>query len=89
MCFHVCLTYQRKLKSCKSYNKVYQQLNFLYGLVFESEVKCLPQLRMNRQTFQKLCTLLHEKGGLVGTRIVSPEEMLAMFLYVLVHHLMN
>lgn len=85
MCSYLCLTYQRRLESPKSYYRVYQQLNFLYGLVFESDVKCLLQLRMDRQTFKKLSMLLCEKGGLVGTRNVSPEEMLAMFLYILVH----
>lgn len=44
---------------------------------------------MDRQTFQKLCMLLREKGGLVGIRNVSPEEMLAIFLHILAHHLKN
>ena len=79
ICSYLCLTYQRRLKSPKSYYRVYQQLNFLYGLVFESDVKCLLQLRMDRQTFKKLVLLLREKGGLVGTKNVPLEKMLAIF----------
>lgn len=62
-------------------------MNFLYGLVFENDVKYLSQLRMDRQIFQKLCTILRKKEGLDGTRNVSSEEMLAMLLYILAHHL--
>ncbi|ESR57636.1 hypothetical protein CICLE_v10023542mg, partial [Citrus x clementina] len=69
--------------------RVYQQLSHLHGLVFESDIKCLSQLRMDRQAFFKLCKLLCEKGSLVRSKRVSPEEMVAMFLSILAHHVKN
>ncbi|XP_024039390.1 protein ALP1-like [Citrus clementina] len=44
---------------------------------------------MDRQTFTKLCNMLQEEGGLVGSTNVSLEEMLAMFLYILAPHMKN
>ena len=57
--------------------------------MFESDIKCLPQLRMDRQTFFKLCKLFCEKGSLVRSKRLFPEEMVAMFLSILAHHIKN
>ena len=88
MCAQLRLRDEQGLISRSSY-RLSQQMNVLYELIYESDVKCLSQLRMDRQTFYKLCKLLREKGGFVGSRKLSPEEMLAMFLNILAHHTKN
>ena len=62
MCVQLQLHDERRLISRSSY-RLSQQMNVLYELIYESGVKCLSQLRINRQTFYKLCKLLREKGG--------------------------
>ncbi|KAL5562801.1 hypothetical protein UlMin_032548 [Ulmus minor] len=69
--------------------RVYKQFSHSYDLVYQSDVNCMAQLRMNREAFRKLCKLLREKGWLVGTKNISLEKKLAMFLDVLVHHVKN
>lgn len=50
-------------------------------------MKYLSQLRMDRQIFNKYCKLLRDKGGLLGSKKMSPEEMLAMvFVYFSTPH---
>ena len=61
----------------------------LSGLVKESDVYCRNELRMNRHTFHVLCEMLRDIGGLNGTRNMSLEEIVAMFLYTLAHHKKN
>lgn len=59
-------------------------LNRLYN---GSEVDCIEQLRVSKQAFIKLCSILQEAGGLVRTRHVSVEEAVAIFLHILAHNL--
>ena len=87
MCAQLRLRDERRLISRSSY-RLSQQNNILYELIYESDVKCLSQIRMDRQTFTNY-KLLCEKGGLVGSRKLSLEEMLAMFLNILAHHTKN
>ena len=89
MCAHLTLINERRVRRPIPVNRLWTRMSFLYGLIFDSDVKCLSQLRMDRQTFTKLCNMLREEGGLVGSTNVSPEEMLAMFLYILAHHMKN
>ncbi|VVA31425.1 PREDICTED: ALP1 [Prunus dulcis] len=44
---------------------------------------------MDRQSFHKLCQILVTRGQLRPTRNVSVEEMIAMFLHILAHHIKN
>ena len=88
MCAQLRLRDERRLILRSSY-RLSPQMNVLYELIYESDVKCLSQLRMDRQTFYKLCKLLREKGGLVGSRKLSPKKMLAMVLNILAHHTKN
>ncbi|KAL2895479.1 Protein ANTAGONIST OF LIKE HETEROCHROMATIN PROTEIN 1 [Bienertia sinuspersici] len=46
-------------------------------------------LRMNREAFSKLCEMVSEISGLCGTRHMSVEEIVAIFLYTLAHHKKN
>ncbi|KAM6587387.1 hypothetical protein CsatA_009992 [Cannabis sativa] len=69
--------------------RVYKQLENLHDLVYASDVNCVSQLKMDRQTFQRLCHILSTRENLRKTRNVSIEEMVAMFLYILAHHHKN
>ncbi|BFG35074.1 hypothetical protein CerSpe_213480 [Prunus speciosa] len=59
-------------------------LNRLYN---GREVDCIEQLRVSKNAFKSLCTILHGKGGLTPTRNVSIEESVAVFLNILAHNL--
>ncbi|VFQ94077.1 unnamed protein product [Cuscuta campestris] len=50
---------------------------------------CRDQLRMDKRCFDKLCHILHFKGGLVTTRHVMVREVVAFFLHTLAHDLKN
>ncbi|XP_048493239.1 protein ALP1-like [Beta vulgaris subsp. vulgaris] len=58
-------------------------------LVRESDVKCKNELRVNRHTFNVICEMLRDIGGLSGTRNMSLQEIVAMFLYTLAHRKKN
>ncbi|XP_074270451.1 uncharacterized protein LOC141594175 [Silene latifolia] len=51
--------------------------------------KCQEQLRFDRRCFEKLCRILRSKGGLVTSRNVTNEEVVAFFLHTLAHNLKN
>ena len=89
MCTYVSIYYERRIRSPKLVMRIYQQLGYLYDLVYENDAKYVAQLRIDRETFRRLCKLLCERGGLVSTKNVSTEEMLAMFLHILAHHVKN
>ena len=69
--------------------RLYKQVEYMYSLVYWSDAICIDQLRMDRQSFHKLCHILASKGQLRATKNVSIEEMLAMFLNILAHHKKN
>ena len=58
-------------------------------MTLESDVICVAQLHMDMQDFNKLCHLCTTKGQLKRTRNMSVEEMVAIFLHVLAHHVKN
>ena len=66
-----------------------RQHEYIYRVVYESDVKCIDKLRMDRRCFHRLCQLLTSNGGLRGTRNVMVEEMIAMFLNIVAHHVKN
>ncbi|KAG8388049.1 hypothetical protein BUALT_Bualt02G0084800 [Buddleja alternifolia] len=53
------------------------------------EPTCISQLRVNTKTFNKLCGILHDEGGLVATKNVTIEEIVALFLHILGHDQKN
>ena len=61
----------------------------LNTLVYESDETCIEQLRMNRNTFKALCTMLEVKGGLRDTKHMLVDEQVAMFVHILAHHVKN
>ncbi|KAL0332875.1 UNVERIFIED_CONTAM: hypothetical protein Scaly_2189000 [Sesamum calycinum] len=50
---------------------------------------CLKQLRVNARTFNRLCDVLCNEGGLVATKNVTVEEIVALFLHILGHDKKN
>ncbi|BFG30485.1 hypothetical protein CerSpe_167590 [Prunus speciosa] len=60
------------------------RLNCLYN---GKEVDCIEQLRVSKNAFKSLCTILYEICGLARTRNVSIEESIAIFLKILAHNL--
>ncbi|KAL8519304.1 hypothetical protein ACS0TY_010300 [Phlomoides rotata] len=51
--------------------------------------KCFKQLRVNIRTFNKLCGLLRNEGGLFASKHVTIQEIVALFLYILGHDQKN
>ncbi|XP_042034238.1 putative nuclease HARBI1 [Salvia splendens] len=51
-----------------------------------TDIACVDNLRMDRNTFGRLCRILRDRVGLVDQRQVTVEEQVAMFLCVLAHH---
>jgi len=70
-------------------DKKRRRLNNLNALIIESDVACRSELRMNRDTFYVLCEMVRDIGGLTGSRNMSLEEIVAMFLYTLSHKFKN
>ena len=62
------------------------RLKVMHRLIQESDVNCKSELLVNKQTFNIICEILKEIGGLTWTKHMSLEEIIAMFLYTLAHH---
>ncbi|KAL8486518.1 hypothetical protein ACS0TY_023272 [Phlomoides rotata] len=58
-------------------------------LVGWSDSDCMENLRMDRNTFGRLCLMLKNLGGLTEGKFVSIEEQVAMFLSVLADNKKN
>lgn len=88
--YYMSLAYKRT-KQLKISKKDRNQLRIenLYKIIVESDIKCISQLRMDRRTFYILCEMVRDIGGLRGTRNMSIEEIVALFLYTLAHHQKN
>ncbi|XP_042009234.1 uncharacterized protein LOC121757827 [Salvia splendens] len=69
--------------------KILEQVKYLDKLVHVTDADCVANLRMDRNTFAKLCRILHARGGLRIGKTLGVEEQVAMFLGVLAHHNKN
>ncbi|XVF62239.1 hypothetical protein PTKIN_Ptkin08bG0201600 [Pterospermum kingtungense] len=58
-------------------------------MVFESDLVCIENTRMDRSAFHKLCIMLKTIGKLTPTKNISVEEMVAIFFYIISHHAKN
>ncbi|KAL8457799.1 hypothetical protein ACS0TY_035610 [Phlomoides rotata] len=67
-------------------DKIPKQIKHMSELVELSDIDCFDNLRMNCNTFNRLCYLLRHSGGLVDGRYVTMGEQVALFLSVLSHH---
>ncbi|XP_042019115.1 uncharacterized protein LOC121766954 [Salvia splendens] len=61
-------------------------LLLLDRLVRVNDKSCIDNLRMDRNTFGRLCRLLRDRVGLIDQKFVTVEEQVAMFLCILSHH---
>ena len=61
----------------------------LNQLIYGSDIACMEQLRMDRHTFTTLCSMLRTIGKLKDSNYVDVEEMVALFLHILAHHVKN
>ncbi|XP_058086495.1 protein ALP1-like [Magnolia sinica] len=66
-----------------------ERAKFINSIIWASDGDCLDQLRMNRDSFFELCTLIREKTRLRDTRDVSLEEQVVIFLHTLGHNVRN
>ncbi|XP_057777339.1 uncharacterized protein LOC130995875 [Salvia miltiorrhiza] len=67
-------------------HRIPDQVKHLNQMIGFSDVDCVINLRMDRNTFGKLCRLLRDLGGLTDGRFVTVEEQVVVFLSVLAHH---
>lgn len=82
-------TRKRKRITDSSYDRYcIRQLNFR-RMIFDSDVTCIENIRMDISTFLKLCNMLQTTGRLAPTKNMDVEGMVAMFLYILSHHAKN
>ena len=70
-------------------NKIPDQVKHLDRLIHLTDEDCISNLRMDRNTFGKLCRILGERGGLTVGKVIGVEEQVAIFLEVLAHHKKN
>jgi len=66
-----------------------RRIEKLNMLIKDSDVACKSELRMDRRTFYVLCEMIRDIGGLTGSKNMSLEEIVSMFLYTLAHKLKN
>ncbi|XP_042012294.1 uncharacterized protein LOC121760735 [Salvia splendens] len=55
-------------------------------LIRVSDRSCIDNLRMDRNTFGRLCRILRCRAGLADQKFVTVEEQVAIFLSILAHH---
>ncbi|XP_057788635.1 uncharacterized protein LOC131005646 [Salvia miltiorrhiza] len=83
---------RRSVGSASTYGKISRmptQGRHLGRLIGENDIDCISNLRMDRNTFGRLCHILRDRGGLRDGDYVLVEEQVAMFLSVLAHHKKN
>ncbi|KAL8480187.1 hypothetical protein ACS0TY_026925 [Phlomoides rotata] len=64
-------------------SRIPDQVLHMSRLFLDSEVDCISNLRMDRNSFGRLYFLMRELGGLVDRRYISVEEQVFMFLSIL------
>lgn len=70
-------------------DRIPYQINEMDRLVGCFDSSCFENLRMDRNTFGRLCLLLKNLGGLSRGKFVTIEEQVAMFLSIVAHHKKN
>lgn len=65
------------------------QLKHMERLIGLSNADCMANLRVDRNTFGRLCILLRDVGGLSDNKYVAVDEQVALLLGVLAHHKKN
>ena len=81
--------YQRQTLMERPANREFLRVENLNRLIYGSDIACMEQLRMDRHTFTMLCSMLRTIGKLKDSKYVDVEEMVALFLHILAHHVKN
>ena len=61
----------------------------LRRIIFDFDLACVENTRMDRRSFHKLCDILKTVGILSSTKNMCVEEVVAMFLHICAHHAKN
>ena len=84
------LTLHRRHVAPRSYTLNFERKRaHLRAMVRSTDVTCYNQIRMYRTTFDKLCLLLDNVGGLKPMKHMLVDEQVTMFLHILAHHMKN
>jgi len=78
--------HKEKYSLKKSYsltNHTKWRMNYVNGLIRESDRTCIDHLRMDRHTFFKLCSMQRTIGRLDDSKYMPLEEQVAFFLVFL------
>ena len=89
---HMLKYHKEKFSLKKSYSlteHTYWRINYVNGLIRESDTKCINHLRTDRHTFFKLFSMLITIGRLDDSKYVPLEEQVALFLNIPAHHTKN
>lgn len=81
--------YQRYILRSTPVERVFVQNEYHNRLVYDTNLACLEELRMDRLAFVKLCGMPRTTGQLQETKNMDIEEMVAIFLHILAHHIKN
>ena len=96
-CFTPCIylalggiTLHRRRVAPRSYTLDFERKRaHLRDMVQSTDITCYNQIRMYRATFDKLCLMLDNVGGLKPTKHMLVDEQVVMFLHILAHHVKN
>ena len=89
---HLLKYHREKYSLQKSYSLTEHtkwRIDYVNGLIRESDRKCIDHLRMDRHTFFVFCSMLRTVGKLDDSKHVPLEEQVALFLNILAHHTKN
>jgi hypothetical protein len=79
----------RKKSGGNSYHKHLVRELTLRRMVFNGDLECLENTRMDRHSFHRLYDMLKTTGRLSATRNMNVEEMVVMFLHIAAHDVKN
>lgn len=80
---------QQSLRGQKYFLDFHNNRIVINRLVYDNDITCIEQLRMNRHTFSTLCRKLELEGGLKPSKYLLVDEQVAMFLHIVAHHVKN
>ena len=67
----------------------HKQHEHLHSIIYESDIKCIDKLHIDRRCFHNLCQLLTNASGFRNSTNVEVEEMIAMLLTIIAYHVKN
>jgi hypothetical protein len=89
LCVMVEYRIRKKSSGATYFIDFYSRQGDLHRLVYESDETCNDHFKIDRNAFSKLCNMLEARGGLKATKHMLLDEQVAMFLYMLAHHVKN